>query len=182
MISCESFHRFTLPHGSRHHEDVNPNSATGVDFEVAGDPPIWMEVKNWEAPVIPADVREKQREQFEAQMKSDTFWAAMAAKVLGTHQCLEGRGERPIAPTALLLLECLRFPRGQETILASILQRKVSAHPEIGDCVAAVLPFDALSSRIAGGSAVPCALAADLSCTNSIDHCSRQRQLHQGAP
>lgn len=181
MISCESFHRFDLPDGSRHHEDVNPNSATGVDFEVAGNPVVWMEVKNWEAPVIPVAVREKQRDQFEAQINSDKFWTSMAAKFHGTHLCLEDRGERPHAPVALLLLECQRFPRGTETILASILQREVSAHAEIADCVAAVLPFDQLPSRVVGAAATPCVLAVDLSCTDTIDHCSRERQLHKEA-
>lgn len=181
MISCESFHKFTLPEGSRHHEDVNPNSATGVDFEVAGDPPVWMEVKNWEAPVIPASLREQQRRLFETQIESDTFWAAMAGKFLGTHRCLADLGGRPVAPVALLLLECQRFPRGQETILASILQREVSAHVELADCVAVVLPFDKLSSRVAGASAVPCALSSELSCRAPVPHCSVDRRRHGGA-
>lgn len=181
MISCESFHKFTLPEGSRHHEDVNPNSNTAVDFEVAGNPPVWMEVKNWEAPVIPASIREQQRVEFEAQIRSKTFWTAMAAKFLGTHHCLQIRCERPESPVALLLLECLRFPRGHATILTSILQREVSAHAELADCVAVVLPFDKLSSRVAGASAVPCALSSELSCRAPVPHCSVDRRRHGGA-
>jgi hypothetical protein len=179
VIACESFHKFTLPEGSRYHEDVNPNHQTGVDFEIAGKPRVWMEVKSWEAPTIPEAYREEQRDKFASEMERGQFWSSIAAKFRGTHDCLVARNERPEGPTCLLLLECQRFPRGQETILASVLQREAARHHELYDCTAAVLPFDKLPSFVDGASTSPCVLAANLDCDSQVDHCSRERQLHR---
>lgn len=179
MIACESFFKFALPEGSRHHEDVNPNSETGVDFEIAGDPVVWTEVKNWESPTIPERYREAKREEFLREIANDRFWEGIVGKFEGTHDCLAERGERPPSPVLLLLLECHPYSRGQAAPDTSILERKVARSAKVSDGSPAVLPFVRLSAFVANAQTAPCALRGEPPvCLERAVHCSYERRLH----
>jgi hypothetical protein len=121
---CESYLSFNLPQGSRHHEDVNPNDI-GVDFEIATTTPLWLEVKNWDAPVIPPQHRYRSDEDHRDKTNTtSSFWDAMVARFEGTYDCLDARAELPSSFRLGVLLESHLFSGMASAPLISIMQAK----------------------------------------------------------
>jgi hypothetical protein len=179
---CESYLRFDLPHGSQHHEDVNPNGP-GVDFEIAATPPVWLEVKNWDAPVIPAEQRPKSDRDYLSKTKSaSSFWGDIVAKFEGTHDCLQQVHARPRYLVLALLLESRLF---SETALApaiSILEALVATSQKVGGSGVAVFNAASLSKFVPSAKATPCdvGLFPQHVCRNPVDRCSVERRKHSG--
>ena len=142
-----------------------------------------MEVKNWESPTIPAEYRELQRLGFDREMANSKFWDNIIGKFEGTHDCLSNRGERPLSPVLLLLLNCEQYTLGQTAPDISILERMVARSSKISDGRPAVLPFHQLTTYVPTAAVCPCtsAQATPFLCADAdkVEHCSQKRQQHR---
>jgi len=177
---CESYLRFNLPAGSRHHEEVNPND-TGVDFEIASTPPVWLEVKNWDAPVIPVHKREHVDTDFADKTRAtSTFWDAMVAKFEGTYDCLQERGELPTDARLGLLLESKMFSIFALAPALSVLEARVALSRKVGGRPVGIVNVAGVDSIARGVSAVPCAVTPypKCVCADPVFHCSALRRTH----
>lgn len=182
-LVCESFLRFALPPGSRHHDIVNAND-TGVDFEIASKPPVWLEVKNWESPVVPPHQRPIQDES--NRNKTDarsTFWNSILAKFEGTHDCLLARQERPEDVRLGLLLESKIFSDVALAPMISIFEARIAASPKLAGCRFGVVDAAGLAKIVPGASATPCPVSAypDCVCLVPVARCSALRRKHSGS-
>ena len=160
---CESYLQFSLPDGSRHHEQVNPND-TGVDFEIASKPAVWLEVKNWEAPVIPPDKRSTVDLDFANKTNTtSTFWDALVAKFEGTYDCLHARNELPQDVRLGLLLESRMFSELALAPAISILEARIASSP-----------------KVRGTTAIACSVSPypHCICNAPISNCSALRRIH----
>lgn len=183
MTVCESYLRFTLPEGSRHHEEVNP-ADTGVDLEIASDPPCWLEVKNWDAPVIPPDQRPIVRIDFANKTNSESnFWSSIQRKFEGTSECLSKRGEHPSFVRLILLLECSLMNSISLAPMNSLLERHLQGSDQLSR-------FPVVVTRIAGfhqlfgpNSLTSCRVTPypDCICLSPVDRCSALKRRHQEA-
>lgn len=125
MRVCESFLRFDLPSGSRHHETVNATS-TGVDLEVALDSVLLLVVKNWGAPVIPSHELQRQRASFVAKSTAPTFYRSIIRKFEGTLQSLANIGELPDLAVCGLLMEAEGITPADLGVFTALLQTEAA--------------------------------------------------------
>lgn len=175
MKCCESYIAFSLPDGSRRHEEVN--DGTGVDLEIATSKPIWLEVKNWNAPTIPARHLGAAQDDYIRKMVIDSaFWDAMAAKFAGTHSCLTARNERPSSVVLGFLFEYRGDGRVPGAIQTSILQGRVAKVPAIANESVAVMSLDEIPAS-SNFTATLCDVSG-MNCTDPIEHCSVDRRGH----
>jgi hypothetical protein len=177
---CESYLRFNLPAGSRHHEEVNPDGP-GVDFEIASTPPVWLEVKNWDAPVIPPEHRWASNRDYADKTKTTSpFWDDMVSKFEGTHDCLEALGQRPSDVRLGVLLESHLFSGMALAPAISILEARIGASDKVGGCPLGVINTAGLATFVMGAAATPCSVTSSAPnvCAAPVLRCSVVRRLH----
>ena len=177
---CESYLLFSLPDGSRHHEQVNPND-TGVDFEIASKPAVWLEVKNWEAPVIPPDKRSTVDLDFANKTNTtSTFWDALVAKFEGTYDFLHARNELPQDVRLGLLLESRMFSELALAPAISILEARIALSPKVRGRPLGVVNASRLSAMAQGTTAIACSVSPypHCICNAPITNCSALRRIH----
>lgn len=182
VILCESFIVFDLPTGSRHHSDVNPGS-TGVDFEIAGNPWLWLEVKNWNAPVIPERMRPIVMADFLDKTKvTSSFWTEIIGKFEGTRSCLEALNQLPKHAEMGLLLEAPRGTMPTFAPMMSALEARLAASRHFKGRIIKVFRAKGLPSVHSGAGASPCqvSFSTNFVCQKPVSRCSVSRQTHVG--
>lgn len=183
VLECESYIAFSLPLGSRRHDTVNPGT-TGVDFEIQDWNPIWLEVKNWKAPVIPLyELPKTERNFIDKTHSTSSFWSDICGKVNGTHDCLSKRGEVDMPPIFALLLEP---PSSFSPTLApfvSILEKALAHESQVLIKGVFVVRAHDLNRICPNASAEFCqfkAVALHI-CVNPITGCSARKRAHREA-
>lgn len=177
---CESFMRFDLPPESRHHEDVNPGGP-GVDFEVASAIPLWLEVKNWDAPVIPIEHRSTSDQDFiDKTNPASSFWDAMVAKFEATHDCLESIGQRPPKVSLGVLLESRLFLGVALAPAISILEAGIAASSKLKGSPVGVFNLATFGVFVTGAKARRCPVSSypQCDCSDPVDRCAAKRRKH----
>jgi len=182
QLFCESYLRFALPDGSRHHEDVNPGN-TGVDLEIASTPAIWLEVKNWDSLVIPEWEREKQEKRLPDRTKvNSVFWNQLLRKFEGTYRCLNQLGEVPDIVTLAVLLQSRLITEKSLAPMNSILQSKIASSPALSgksvivvDIAQANRSFPEVEVANCSGSGIE----LQWKCLEPLPSCSVKRRDHQ---
>lgn len=183
VLECESFIAFSLPLGSRRHDTVNPGT-TGVDFEINDWNPIWLEVKNWNAPVIPLyELPRVERNFIDKTLSTSSFWSDICGKVNGTHDCLSKRGETDKPPIFALLLEP---PSNFSPTLApfvSILERALARQTQVQIKGVFVVKAHDLNRICPDAAAEFCHFRALVpnACVNPINGCSARKRAHREA-
>lgn len=176
MTICESFIRFTLPNGSKHYEEIDATE-TGIDFLIPGDPEVWVEVKNYESPTIPADLQEAKRSEAQSNIDREEFWNAILRKFERAHHRLGGPqgGKRVFY---LILESSVLIPRA---IAFSGLERRIRRHSQLNYATVAVSRLRDFNDYVAGSTGEHCRVmptAKTFVCLRTVSRCSVECRDH----
>lgn len=179
---CESYLRFDLPDGSRLHEDVHPNAETGVDIEIASIPAVWLEVKNWDAPVIPESQRAKVHQDVLDKTKTtSSFWDQLVAKFEGTYEFLSERGEVPDDLRLAVLLESTALVGMPMAPALSVLQSRLAKSNRVSTYSVALVNVSTIRRYIPDVNVKSCVVTSfpECNCAVPLHGCMAERRRHK---
>lgn len=180
-LICESYLRFQLPEGSRRHESINP-SDTGVDIEMATEPPVWLEVKNWDSPVIPLELRPKSDDDFLAKTKAvSEFWVQIIRKFEGTYDILDRHGQLPSEFQLTALLQSHLFEAMPLASVLSTLESLVARSIKLRGRSVGVVDVREFTQQFSDCSVTPCDVTPhpECLCGAPVEGCSAKRRHHE---
>ncbi len=144
---------------------------------------MWLEVKNWNAPVIPPHKRPAVIADYLDKTKTtSSFWDEITGKFEGTRACLKQLNELPPKAELGLLLEA---PQGALRTLApmmSLLEAKLAASSHFKGRVIKVFGTGRMSSVHPNANASHCQVEGSPKhvCVKPVNRCSVSRQAHSG--